>query len=131
MRSHGINPVMLGEREARGKSIRSVKKRSIFTKWILFPSRRSAARPRMTMHDALVGNRLQASRLCDFELAIEGVEARTDRKSTRLNSSHQIISYAVFCLKKKNNEWPTPTKTITMSAGRGRKLGEIVSSGPH
>src|SRR5258708_38771679 len=27
---------------------------------------------------------------------------RSDRKSTRLNSSHQIISYAVFCLKKKN-----------------------------
>src|SRR5258708_31005843 len=26
-----------------------------------------------------------------------------DRKSTRLNSSHQIISYAVFCLKKKTN----------------------------
>src|SRR5258708_13055997 len=28
---------------------------------------------------------------------------RPDRKSTRLNSSHQIISYAVFCLKKKNH----------------------------
>src|SRR5207244_8889046 len=28
----------------------------------------------------------------------------TDRKSTRLNSSHQIISYAVFCLKKKKRE---------------------------
>src|SRR5258708_27544852 len=27
--------------------------------------------------------------------------AQADRKSTRLNSSHQIISYAVFCLKKK------------------------------
>src|ERR1039457_3658534 len=27
----------------------------------------------------------------------------TDRKSTRLNSSHLVISYAVFCLKKKNN----------------------------
>src|SRR2546426_6768904 len=27
-----------------------------------------------------------------------------DRKSTRLNSSHLVISYAVFCLKKKNNE---------------------------
>src|SRR5258708_15296196 len=27
--------------------------------------------------------------------------ANSDRKSTRLNSSHQIISYAVFCLKKK------------------------------
>src|SRR5256885_11709088 len=28
-------------------------------------------------------------------------EARVDRKSTRLNSSHLVISYAVFCLKKK------------------------------
>src|SRR5258708_31817676 len=28
-------------------------------------------------------------------------DIRLDRKSTRLNSSHQIISYAVFCLKKK------------------------------
>src|SRR5258708_14093631 len=28
----------------------------------------------------------------------------TDRKSTRLNSSHQIISYAVFCLKKKKHK---------------------------
>src|SRR5438876_11338865 len=28
---------------------------------------------------------------------------KTDRKSTRLNSSHPSISYAVFCLKKKNN----------------------------
>src|SRR5438552_1081230 len=30
-----------------------------------------------------------------------------DRKSTRLNSSHQIISYAVFCLKKKKNKTHT------------------------
>src|SRR5438034_8141906 len=29
---------------------------------------------------------------------------RTDRKSTRLNSSHTVISYAVFCLKKKKNK---------------------------
>src|SRR5258708_39670553 len=31
--------------------------------------------------------------------------ARVDRKSTRLNSSHQIISYAVFCLKKKKEKF--------------------------
>src|SRR5260221_6380048 len=31
---------------------------------------------------------------------------KPDRKSTRLNSSHTVISYAVFCLKKKNS--PTP-----------------------
>src|SRR5438067_5972700 len=30
--------------------------------------------------------------------------AQTDRKSTRLNSSHVSISYAVFCLKKKKNK---------------------------
>src|SRR2546426_7668002 len=32
-----------------------------------------------------------------------------DRKSTRLNSSHLVISYAVFCLKKKNNTKNTRT----------------------
>src|SRR5256886_9266416 len=32
-----------------------------------------------------------------------------DRKSTRLNSSHSQISYAVFCLKKKNNNQDTHT----------------------
>src|SRR5690348_18198239 len=31
--------------------------------------------------------------------------AREDRKSTRLNSSHPSISYAVFCLKKKKRQW--------------------------
>src|SRR5215216_208765 len=34
---------------------------------------------------------------------LAGIE-RADRKSTRLNSSHQIISYAVFCLKKKKKK---------------------------
>src|SRR5258708_16929330 len=36
-------------------------------------------------------------------------EKSQDRKSTRLNSSHQIISYAVFCLKKKKRSIPTTT----------------------
>src|SRR3712207_7062327 len=35
-------------------------------------------------------------------LLCQGLESRVDRKSTRLNSSHANISYAVFCLKKKN-----------------------------
>src|SRR2546426_8601902 len=34
-------------------------------------------------------------------LRVTRVPALTDRKSTRLNSSHLVISYAVFCLKKK------------------------------
>src|SRR5437879_8561929 len=33
---------------------------------------------------------------------------RRDRKSTRLNSSHRCISYAVFCLKKKNTDQARP-----------------------
>src|SRR2546426_12746016 len=35
---------------------------------------------------------------------------KSDRKSTRLNSSHLVISYAVFCLKKKNNHQARETK---------------------
>src|SRR5438132_10471161 len=40
------------------------------------------------------------SHLLFWELTT-GTENRRDRKSTRLNSSHTVISYAVFCLKKK------------------------------
>src|SRR5258705_9648824 len=36
-----------------------------------------------------------------------GLRASADRKSTRLNSSHLGISYAVFCLKKKKATWPS------------------------
>src|SRR3712207_8821880 len=58
---------------------------------------------------------------------LEGLKGRTgqagvghadgDRKSTRLNSSHANISYAVFCLKKKTHHRPTalcdlPYKTV-------------------
>src|SRR5256885_12635975 len=35
--------------------------------------------------------------------------SKADRKSTRLNSSHLVISYAVFCLKKKKNARPRPS----------------------
>src|SRR3712207_7567561 len=46
----------------------------------------------------------QARGLCDIELIVPAQTAhriQEDRKSTRLNSSHANISYAVFCLKKK------------------------------
>src|SRR5438552_6548978 len=44
--------------------------------------------------------------VCAVQAANELGRVLGDRKSTRLNSSHQIISYAVFCLKKKNNTLP-------------------------
>src|SRR5690348_18023795 len=40
-----------------------------------------------------------------------------DRKSTRLNSSHPSISYAVFCLKKKKNKWSVSLDEPNKAAG--------------
>src|SRR5258708_24477342 len=47
------------------------------------------------------GSRARPSSLRFSEPVRDNRDADEDRKSTRLNSSHQIISYAVFCLKKK------------------------------
>src|SRR2546430_16700871 len=64
----------------------------------------------LSLHDALPislerdaerGHRLVAERAAD-ELEPDRHIVLPDRKSTRLNSSHSQISYAVFCLKKKN-----------------------------
>src|SRR5438477_3013177 len=41
---------------------------------------------------------------------------RADRKSTRLNSSHMSISYAVFCLKKKNEDCKEKRKDVVARA---------------
>src|SRR5690348_18124415 len=43
----------------------------------------------------------------------ENLRGKTDRKSTRLNSSHPSISYAVFCLKKKKNRRKQTTHIIS------------------
>src|SRR5256885_9276653 len=43
-------------------------------------------------------------------------DQRIDRKSTRLNSSHLVISYAVFCLKKKKNE-PAIESALCLTSG--------------
>src|SRR5256885_6170208 len=48
----------------------------------------------------LLSTALPSGVALQLDLAREPLQ---DRKSTRLNSSHLVISYAVFCLKKKNN----------------------------
>src|SRR2546429_2738813 len=45
--------------------------------------------------------------------SLRPVDTRADRKSTRLNSSHGYISYAVFCLKKKVCGVLTPCKVVS------------------
>src|SRR5438034_6875997 len=60
--------------------------------------------------------RQQIERLGHFDLVVgqfrqPRVSFREDRKSTRLNSSHTVISYAVFCLKKKKTHRMTESTT--------------------
>src|SRR2546427_5822787 len=59
------------------------------------------ARLQQLVRTALDNNR-------DLRVAALNIERAQDRKSTRLNSSHSQISYAVFCLKKKQKGpcWP-------------------------
>src|SRR2546430_3638542 len=60
------------------------------------------------------------------------ISRRRDRKSTRLNSSHSQISYAVFCLKKKKlNHFSQPT-TVALSsfAGAPRVSHHAGDAGP-
>src|SRR2546421_7487250 len=51
-----------------------------------------------------------------------GVEPRIDRKSTRLNSSHDQISYAVFCLKKKKATLRDPQPRHAYLNGRTQDI---------
>src|SRR5256885_11475131 len=59
---------------------------------------RQAARGQPDLRDA-----------AEHERSSRSLQDRKDRKSTRLNSSHLVISYAVFCLKKKITCLPTIT----------------------
>src|SRR2546430_11309810 len=57
---------------------------------------------------------IQASKSVVFKTSARGRRrwCPKDRKSTRLNSSHSQISYAVFCLKKKNDERDTGVRVL-------------------
>src|SRR2546430_11238370 len=50
--------------------------------------------------------------LAEHSILIDGRRHPPDRKSTRLNSSHSQISYAVFCLKKKKMLSPYSSSTV-------------------
>src|SRR5260221_3405437 len=52
--------------------------------------------------------------------------AELDRKSTRLNSSHTVISYAVFCLKKKKKRWQVCRPRLDETCHHASKLSNCV-----
>src|SRR5256885_7916191 len=77
------------------RSLRGLRRRM----QIVFQDPYGSLNPRLTVRQTL------AEPLAIHHLA-RGADAerRIDRKSTRLNSSHLVISYAVFCLKKKTRQ---------------------------
>src|SRR2546429_5285290 len=72
----------------------------------LFPTRRSS-----DLHRRGRGDQPRAPGLAESPGADHRSRTFRDRKSTRLNSSHGYISYAVFCLKKKKNNTKARTKS--------------------
>src|SRR5258708_28399768 len=86
----------------------------------------------LSLHDALpildfggmlnpiCGAMLDAQRI--GKQADRQAKGQKDRKSTRLNSSHQIISYAVFCLKKKKrSNTKSPVRTARYVPDRAQR----------
>src|SRR5688572_30942841 len=80
----------------------------------------------------------RAERIAPVDHRRDSARLNQDRKSTRLNSSHSQISYAVFCLKKKNHysigtgpdhtfrTLPTATASYTVYA-----IGEVGDTAPY
>src|SRR3712207_7289246 len=83
--------------------IRRPPRSTLFPYTTLFRSdvARAAARRLREVHDRLQLGLVARAPLLVVREVLAQVHARQDRKSTRLNSSHANISYAVFCLKKK------------------------------
>src|SRR5688572_31868780 len=91
---------------------------------------RSTLFPYTTLFRSFVGRRLLVSRravAADHSAERRGARlpraAAADRKSTRLNSSHSQISYAVFCLKKKTRADPGSDQEAAARPRDVRHLG--------
>src|SRR2546426_4510516 len=92
----------------------------------LFPYTRSSdlAPFAGAVHQCLVAvqDRAAAMGALSARAALHVVEVPGDRKSTRLNSSHLVISYAVFCLKKKNLNYCPVDSALPQRTCRQRSL---------
>src|SRR5438552_12977535 len=80
---------------------------TLFRSDVLLGERHWSVRP----VDAAAGRGIDEAFDADEVGVFEDFQSAEDRKSTRLNSSHQIISYAVFCLKKKKTSRRPSTLT--------------------
>src|SRR3989454_2302315 len=76
------------------------------TAWPMLPSYADRGECRLRQPDLRRGSRVKVVSQRNTRAVDHHHPLRPDRKSTRLNSSHLVISYAVFCLKKK--KWGAP-----------------------
>src|SRR5258708_14403944 len=91
-RFHFYSPRIISHLSFFFLMIRRPPRSTLFPYTTLFRSERGVWRPAVARKECPPDSRVRS---------LESHHRRSDRKSTRLNSSHQIISYAVFCLKKK------------------------------
>src|SRR3989442_7347478 len=90
--------------------IRPPPRSTLFPYPTLFRSHRHEVREAFDQPPVGVPERQRAARVVEIDRPDHW---RSDRKSTRLNSSHVRISYAVFCLKKKNFCFPSTRSSLT------------------
>src|SRR2546426_8499238 len=84
--------------------IRRPPRSTLFPYTTLFRSREAYRAKIKTPFEMVVSAARALGTDVDVPLPLVQWVARIDRKSTRLNSSHLVISYAVFCLKKKKKK---------------------------
>src|SRR5258707_5627669 len=114
--------------------IRRPRRSTLFPYTTLFRSRNRVERERAASQSILQSKPMGGIRIaqvkatdCDRHvqancLIASDADASQDRKSTRLNSSHANISYAVFCLKKKKKESSVSRTCYSTDAGKSTKL---------
>src|SRR5690606_41241700 len=88
-------------------ALRRPRTSTLFPYTTLFRSLLGSAPPQLPAEEQLARLRGWQDAATGLVAPIDAQGAQQDRKSTRLNSSHVKISYAVFCLKKKKEEHTT------------------------
>src|SRR5947209_16161521 len=95
-----VDAVAEKARKTGASKVTVVDLRQEFLTGYVFPTLRAGA---VYEHKYLLGTSMARPVIAKYQVEV-AMTGRADRKSTRLNSSHANISYAVFCLKKKKKK---------------------------